>query len=100
MSELARTLDELVLSLPGVVSLFSTEPALARSARELVGGDTSRVLVSGAVDAAPDRIVVSLGVSADAQAPVTAAGVAAAIRSQLPPDAATEIVVRISRVVT
>lgn len=93
------TLDSLVLALPGVVTLFATEPALARSALELVSGERSLIDVRGPVDAAPDRITVSLGVDANHQAPVTAAAVAAAIRATLPPGAPTEIVVRISRVV-
>ena len=95
---MSENLDSLVLGLPGVVSLFSTEPAIARSARELLSGERALVEVTGPVDAAPERIVASVGVDANAQAPVTAAGVAAAIRATLPPDAPTEIVVRISRV--
>lgn len=93
------TLDSLVLALPGVVNLFAAQPALARSALELVSGERSFVEVRGPVDAVPERITVSVGVDASHQAPVTAAAVAAAIRATLPPGAPTEIVVRISRVV-
>ncbi|TBN58194.1 hypothetical protein EYE40_12780 [Glaciihabitans arcticus] len=85
-------LDALLLALPGVVSLYATEPAVARSARELVSGTRALVEVS------PERIVANVAVDASAQAPVTAAAIADAIRATLPYGATTEIVVRISRV--
>jgi hypothetical protein len=98
MSDSTPNLDALVLALPGVVSLYAT-PSIARSARELVSAERGLVeVVQSSVDDAPDRISVSLGVDATAQAPVTAAAVASAIRATLPADAVTEIIVRISLV--
>ena len=99
MIDTARELENLVLALPGVVAVYAAEPAVTRSAKELLGGPSSRVAVTGGAGSnAPERIVASVGVSATAQAPVTAAGVAAAIRAVLPAGAETEIVVRISSV--
>ena len=99
MSSLSQQLENLVLEMPGVVTVFASGPLIARGALELTSGSASRVEVSGGDnDAYPDRIVVSVGLDAAAQAPVTATAIASGIRAALPEGALTEIVVRISSV--
>ena len=97
MSELARTLDSVIRAVPGVVTLFSVEPALVSSVRELARANDSLVDISGTTDA--PVITVSVGVDASAGAPTTAATIAAAIHAALPAGVSADVAVRISRVV-
>jgi len=99
MNSLSLQIETLVLEMPGVVTVFSSGSLVARGALELTSGSASRVEVTGGDNSAyPDRIVVSVGLDAAAQAPVTATAIASGIRATLPEGAPTEIVVRISSV--
>ena len=97
MIPLAQQLEEVVRGLPGVVALYSTQPAVVRSARELVAGVEPLVAISQQGETL--RIAVSVGVDASAQAPATAAGVAASIRAALPAGTDADVVVRVGRVI-
>lgn len=97
MSELARQLDLVVRAVPGVVTLFSVEPAIVSSVKELARATDSLVTVAGTADA--PVITVSVGVDASAGAPTTASTIAAAIHAALPAGVVAEVVVRVSRVV-
>lgn len=95
MSDLATTIEAAVRAVPGVVGVFSPEPA---GALRMLAGSSSLVAISerGATDDTPVRIAVSVGVDRSLQAPTTAAEIAAVIRSLAPEGA--DISVRISRV--
>jgi hypothetical protein len=95
MTDLATTIEAAVRAVPGVVGMFSAEPA---GALKMLTGSGSLVAVSerGATDDTPVRITVSVGVDGTLQAPTTAAEIAAVIRSLAP--AGADISVRISRV--
>jgi hypothetical protein len=94
---IARRLDEVARSVPGVATLFAADPALLRAAKELTtGGDPVPLsTVSRAGDTL--TVTISVGVTGQNQAPDTAAAVAAAARVALEGRAA-EILVRVSRV--
>ena len=97
MTALAQQLEAVVRAIPGVVALYSMQPAVVRSAREIVAAAEPLVSVSQQADSL--RISVSVGVDAASQAPVTAAGVAAAIRAALPPGTEADVMVRVGRVI-
>jgi len=94
MSELAVRLDAVVREVPGVVTLFAASPALVQSVRALTAGETPLTEVRTTDDGL--TITVSVGVHADAQAPVTARLVSDAVRAAV--DGPAEIHVRVSRV--
>ena len=96
MSDLALTLDAVVRAVPGVISLFSVEPAVVTSVKELARAGGSLVSISGPADATV--ITVSVGVDASAAAPTTAATIADSIHAALPAGMLAEVVVRVSRV--
>ena len=99
MTSLPHELENLVLAMPGVVTVYSSGPRVAVGALELTNGSPSRVEVTaGDQGSDPERIVVNVGLDASAQAPVTATAIASAIRAALPAGATTEIVVRVSSV--
>ncbi|MBK4348202.1 hypothetical protein [Lacisediminihabitans changchengi] len=93
-SQLALKLDAVVRQVPGVVTLFAASPALVQSVRALTAGETSLIEVGS--DDSGLMITVSVGVDADAQAPVTARLVSDAVRAAV--DGPAEIHVRVSRV--
>jgi len=99
MTSLPHELENIVLAMPGVVTVYSSGPRVAIGALELTNGSPSRVEVTASGQGSdPERIVVNVGLDASAQAPVTATAIASAIRAALPAGAATAIVVRISSV--
>ena len=93
-AELALRLDAVVREVPGVVTLFAASPALVQTVRALTAGEAPLIEV-GSNDAGLS-ITVSVGVAADAQAPVTARLVSDAVRAAV--DGPAEIHVRVSRV--
>ena len=100
LAELALEVDAVIRSIPGVVTLFSVDPALLRTARELTSG--AQDLALSQVLAGDDglSIVASVGVAGDTQAPATARTISDAIRGSLGADdrATASIHVRVSRV--
>jgi hypothetical protein len=98
LSELALQLDDLVRTVPGVATLFSANPALLRSARQLTAGGEVAMITVGSTDTGL-TVVASIGVMADVQAPITARAVSDAIRVALAGwPGVSEIAVRVSRV--
>ena len=94
---LARSLDGVVRSVPGVATLFAADPLLLRATRQLAAADDTVALVTVIRGSEFVEVTVSIGVSSEAQAPDTAAAVAAAVRESLPwPDAAVHV--RVSRI--
>lgn len=93
----ALRLDEVVRTVPGVVSLFSSDAALVRATRELTATAVPAMISVSLVEG---ELVVaaSVGVSTDQQAPVTARAVSDAIRRALGDLPISDIRVRISRV--
>ena len=98
MSALALRLDAVVRQVPGVVTVFAAAPVIVQSVRELTAGETPLTVV--ATDDLGLTITVSIGVDAEAQAPVTARLVSDAVRAALDGQSQgpAEIHVRVSRV--
>jgi hypothetical protein len=98
LDELARGLDVVVRSVPGVHSVFSVAPQALRSARELTSGPVALTEVT--TDDHGVAITSSVGVSAGGQARSTARAVSEAIRDAIAsgPAAGALVHVRVSRV--
>jgi hypothetical protein len=97
LRSLAHALDALVRSVPGVTTLFAADPALVRSVRQVTSLEEPLPLVTITSSNDVLAVVVSVGVTGDEQAPLTAAAVADAVRAALPVGAAVSV--RVSRVV-
>lgn len=102
--QLVIAIESAVRAVPGVTTVYSALPPVARSALQLTSGAVTVPLVA-LVRTGPDvAVTVNVGVgtasTGSRQAPVTAAAVAAAARVALDaaglPDA--EVAVRVSRV--
>jgi hypothetical protein len=96
--ELARRLDLTVREVPGVTTVFATDAAVVRTARQLASGADAVPLVSVTTSDDGLAIVASIGVTGAELAPVTASIVAAAIRAELPVGLDATVSVRISRI--
>ncbi|MHC5795683.1 hypothetical protein ACVXZ4_05935 [Lacisediminihabitans sp. FW035] len=99
LEALAVRLDAVVRAVPAVASLYSADPALLRSVREIGTGPSTRIpLVTVRRADAGFSIVASVAASGSQQAPVTARAVSTAIRAALDPGMEAEILVRVSRI--
>ena len=100
LSELGLQVDAIIRAVPGVVALFSADPILVRTARELTAGAEDVALTRIVEDNDVLTITASVGVDGDEQAPAAARTIADAVRAGLPEayraDAAIHI--RVSRV--
>ena len=96
MTDLAILIESAVRAVPGVVSLYSADPALVRSVKELALRTESLVAITGSADA--PTITISVGVDPSTAAPSTAATIAHAVHSTLPAGLDAEVIVRVSRV--
>jgi hypothetical protein len=95
---LASRLDAAVRQVPGVTTVFAADAALVRTARQLTVGTEPLPLVSVAASDDGVAVIASVGVTGGELAPVTAAIVAAAIRSVLPIGVDATVAVRVSRI--
>ncbi len=100
LSELGLRVDAVIRSVPGVVTLFSADPVLVRTARELTAGAREVALTQLSEDDDILTVTASVGVDGDEQAPAAARTIADAVRSSLPEaDRATAVIhIRVSRV--
>ena len=96
MTDLTVLIESAVRAVPGVVSLYSADPSLVRSVKELALRTESLIAITGAADA--PIITISVGVDPAAAAPSTAATIAHAVHAALPAGLDAEVVVRVSRV--
>ncbi|MBI5160185.1 MAG: hypothetical protein HY996_02020 [Micrococcales bacterium] len=95
---LGGEVDALVRGVPGVVRMFSSDPAALRAARGLLHGHAdARPLSAVSAGVAGTRIVVSVGVSSGHPVAETGARVAQAIRILAGED--SQVTVRVSRVI-
>ncbi|NEM91616.1 hypothetical protein [Galbitalea soli] len=96
--ELALRLDEVVGEVEGVEAVFSADPTIVRSVRSLASGPERIALVRVVEDSEGLRILASVGVSDDRQAPLTARRVSDAIRAAVGGHPIAEVHVRVGRV--
>ncbi len=98
LDSVAMMLDDVVRSVPGVAALYSAQPAIVRSARELTTGAAALVVVRS--DRNGVSVIASVGVVGDRQARATAQAVSEAIRDALVdgPAVGATVHVRVSRI--
>ena len=97
LRRLARSLDDVVRQVPGVITLFAADPILLRSAKQITAGDDAIPLIAVRRSSSSAEVTVSVGVSSENQAPDTAAAVTAVVRESLPwADAVVHV--RVSRI--
>ena len=100
---LAAELDIVERSVPGVVSLYSTAPAIVSAVRQLAEGTGETeggTLVTVRSAQGVWRVAASIGVASSVQAPHTAAAVSAALLAAIPDDLEAAVTVRISRILS
>jgi len=98
--DLAARVETAARTVPGVITVYSALPPLARSARQLTSGDNSVPLVAVSRQDGTLTVTVNVGVTGSGQAPITAAAVASAVRSLLtePDTESAQVLVRVSRI--
>lgn len=97
---LASELDIVVRNVPGVVSLYSTAPAIVSAVRQLTEGPEGGTLVTVRSVEGVWQVAASIGVASSVQAPHTAAAVSAALLAAIPAGLEATVTVRISRILS
>ena len=100
---LAAELDIVVRAVPGVVSLYSTAPAIVSAVRQLAEGPEGAeggTLVTVRSVHGVWQVATSIGVASTVQAPRTAAAVSAALLAAIPDGLEAAVTVRISRILS
>ncbi|MGY6499044.1 MAG: hypothetical protein ACXIUP_12540 [Microcella sp.] len=94
LTALARTLDDALAALDGVIAVYSPDPAVARAARELMAGGEAPARTRVVTD--DERLVVraAIGVDARTAAPGIARAAARTIRELAGGDAEVSVSVR------
>lgn len=97
LRSIARRLDDVARSVPGVATLFAADPALLQAAKRLAAGGESSPLTTVSRAADTLTVTISVGVRGELKAPDTAAAVASAVKAALP-ESNVAVLVRVSRV--
>lgn len=94
LAALARTLDDALSALDGVIAVYSPDAAVARAARELVARGDAPARTRVTVDDEQLVVAAAIGVDARTAAPGIARAAAAAIREHAGTDCRVSVSVR------